>query len=78
MLRDQAAVDAVVTERLAGSRLVSVVAAVDRRTGAPVERRLSVYVEPGRACMTFPSGEVVVLKDVGHHELRAQLSAVID
>jgi len=77
-LHDQAAVDAVVAERLSGSRLVSVVVVVDRRTGEPQERRLSVYVEPGRACMTFASGDGVMLKDVGHHELRAQLSAVID
>ena len=62
-----------VAERLSGSRLVSVVVVVDRRTGEPQERRLSVYVEPGRACMTFASGDGVVLKDVGHHELRAQL-----
>jgi hypothetical protein len=63
---------------LAGSRLVSVVVVVDRRTGEPRERRVSVYVEPGRASMTYPSGGVVMIQDVGHHELRAQLSVVLD
>lgn len=77
-LRSDAEVEAVAAERLSGSRLASVIVLVDRRAGVPRESRVSVYVEPGRACMTFVTGKTVTLKDVGHGELRRQLSTIID